>query len=415
MAVGTLVFDQCSYRNVLCLGPHPGRGRPQDVQAPGQHPRADPADGPARRRRAALVHARPAARPGRPAGSATRRSRRSRRKRCCTYWTGRRSSRCTRAPTTGRRRRRTRRRAEPAVLDRWALSELHRLVRRGRRGAGELRHPAGRQAARRRTSTTCRTGTCAAPAGASGMATRPRWPPCTSACRRLTRLLAPLVPFVTERVWQDAVRGDPARRTRCTWPRGRRPTRALVDAQLAEQVGLVRRLVELGRAARAESGVKTRQPLGPRADLGRPAGPRCPTQLRDPGRRRAQRRRTGRAGRRPAASWSSIAVKPNFRALGRRFGKRTQPVANAIAAADPTGSRRAAAGAASVEVEGEPIESAPTRSSSPRPRGRAGRWPRPAPRRWRSTWRSPTSCGWPAWLRDVVRLSRTPARTPASR
>ena len=58
MAVGTLVFDRSSYENVLCLGPHPGRGRPQDDQAPRQHPRADPADGPARRRRGALVHGR---------------------------------------------------------------------------------------------------------------------------------------------------------------------------------------------------------------------------------------------------------------------------------------------------------------------------------------------------------------------
>ncbi len=37
---------------------HHGRGRPQDVQAPRQHPRADPADGRARRRRGALVHGR---------------------------------------------------------------------------------------------------------------------------------------------------------------------------------------------------------------------------------------------------------------------------------------------------------------------------------------------------------------------
>ena len=37
-------------------GSHPGRGRPQDEQAPGQHPRADAADGRARRRCAALVH-----------------------------------------------------------------------------------------------------------------------------------------------------------------------------------------------------------------------------------------------------------------------------------------------------------------------------------------------------------------------
>ncbi len=37
---------------------HPGRGRPQDVQAPRQHPRADAADGGARRRRGAVVHGR---------------------------------------------------------------------------------------------------------------------------------------------------------------------------------------------------------------------------------------------------------------------------------------------------------------------------------------------------------------------
>ena len=42
MAVGTLVFDQSSYRNVIVPRPHPGRGRPQDEQAPGQHPGAHP-------------------------------------------------------------------------------------------------------------------------------------------------------------------------------------------------------------------------------------------------------------------------------------------------------------------------------------------------------------------------------------
>ena len=40
MAIGTLVFEKSSYENVLCPGPHPRRGRPQDEQAPGQHPRA---------------------------------------------------------------------------------------------------------------------------------------------------------------------------------------------------------------------------------------------------------------------------------------------------------------------------------------------------------------------------------------
>ena len=40
MAVGTLVFDRSSYGNVRLPRPHPRRGRPQDEQAPGQHPGA---------------------------------------------------------------------------------------------------------------------------------------------------------------------------------------------------------------------------------------------------------------------------------------------------------------------------------------------------------------------------------------
>ena len=50
-------------------------------------------------------------------------------------------------------------------------------------------------------------------------------------------------------------------------------------------------------------------------------------------------------------------VKPNFRALGRRFGNRTQAVAAAITAADPAtfaGELRAS-GFTSVLVEGEPV------------------------------------------------------------
>ncbi len=62
--------------------PHPRRGRPQDVQAPGQHPPADPAHGPARRGRGALVHGGPAAPRGRPVASATAPSRRSSARRC---------------------------------------------------------------------------------------------------------------------------------------------------------------------------------------------------------------------------------------------------------------------------------------------------------------------------------------------
>ena len=54
--------------------------------------------------------------------------------------------------------------------------------RRGHRRAGRLRHPARRAPAGRLTSTTCPTGTCAARGAGSGTATPPPCTRCTSAC-----------------------------------------------------------------------------------------------------------------------------------------------------------------------------------------------------------------------------------------
>ncbi|NUS40835.1 MAG: isoleucine--tRNA ligase, partial [Terrabacter sp.] len=78
----------------------------------------------------------------------------------------------------------------------------------------------------------------------------------------VTRLMAPLTPFVTERVWQDLVlpvTPDAPESVHLTdYPV---PDDALVDRGLSSRMALVRRLVELGRAARADASVKTRQPL----------------------------------------------------------------------------------------------------------------------------------------------------------
>ena len=161
--------------------PHPGRGRPEDVQAPGQHPRADPADGRARRRRGALVHGRlrlaVGGAPGRahraagdrPQGAADLLEHRG-------------------VPGALRAHRRlvarrpgTRGRGPPGAGPVGAVRGAP-AGPAGHRGAGGLRHPAHRRAARRRTSTTCPTGTSGARAAGSGTATRPRWRPCTSAC-----------------------------------------------------------------------------------------------------------------------------------------------------------------------------------------------------------------------------------------
>jgi len=128
---------------------------------------------------------------------------------------------------------------------------------------------------------------------------------------------------------------------------------ALVDDQLAAQVALVRRLVELGRAARTESKVKIRQPLG-RALISAPGWTALPDELKDEV--RAELNIVALASLSDADELVELSVKPNYRELGRRFGKRTQTVASAIAAMEPTAFVAAyREGTATVDVDGETL------------------------------------------------------------
>ncbi|MDX2702642.1 isoleucine--tRNA ligase [Streptomyces sp. PA03-6a] len=171
----------------------------------------------------------------------------------------------------------------------------------------------------------------------------------------VTRLMAPLMPFITERVWQDLVvpvtPGAPGSVHLAGWPT---VDEALVDPVLSDQMALVRRLVELGRATRAESGVKTRQPLS-RALVAASGFEALGEELR------AQI-----AEELNVASLASLSevggslvdttAKANFRALGKRFGKGVQAVAKAVAECDAAAlSLALREGNASVLVDGEPV------------------------------------------------------------
>ncbi|MGA6153391.1 isoleucine--tRNA ligase [Stenotrophomonas sp. NPDC087984] len=175
----------------------------------------------------------------------------------------------------------------------------------------------------------------------------------------VTRLMAPLVPFITERVWQDlvvpVVPEAPASVHLTTWPE---PDRSMIDPALSAQMALVRRLVELGRATRAESGVKTRQPLS-RALVAAAGFETLGAELR------AQIEEELNVS--SLASLSEVGgslvdttAKANFRALGKRFGKGTQPVAKAIAEAEAAAlSLALREGNASVLVDGETVALSP--------------------------------------------------------
>src|SRR3954452_20809294 len=172
----------------------------------------------------------------------------------------------------------------------------------------------------------------------------------------LTRLLAPFVPFITESVWQAVVTpmqsDGPDSVHLASWPQ---PEAAYIDADLIPQMRLVRRLVELGRAARASSKVKTRQPLA-RALVSAPGfdalGPELLNEVTDELNVRALESLQG--------ALVDRVVKPNFRALGRQHGKQTAAVAAAIGATDPeTLVESLRSGNATVTVDGNDVTLSP--------------------------------------------------------
>ncbi len=148
----------------------------------------------------------------------------------------------------------------------------------------------------------------------------------------LTLLMAPFTPFVTERVWQALIRPvwpeQPDSVHLARWPK---VDGALVDPVLSEQMSLVRRVVELGRSARAEAKIRTRQPLQSLLVLG--AGwAELPADLHTL--TRAELNVLDEAELDARGEVVDRVAKPNFRSLGRRFGGRTKDVAAAITSAD---------------------------------------------------------------------------------
>ncbi|MFV0452343.1 MAG: DUF5915 domain-containing protein, partial [Propioniciclava sp.] len=148
----------------------------------------------------------------------------------------------------------------------------------------------------------------------------------------VTRLMAPIAPFITERVWQDlvvaAVPGAPASVHLAGWPSA---DTAAIDPELNRAMELTQRLVELGRAARSDAQIRTRQPLSrllvPSASFGRLSEELVAEIAAELNVERVESFAS-------AGDLVDHEAKGNFRALGRRFGKDTPHVAAAIAAGD---------------------------------------------------------------------------------
>ena len=142
----------------------------------------------------------------------------------------------------------------------------------------------------------------------------------------VTQVMAPFTPFITERVWQDLFAGNDVESVHLsTWPQW---SDDQIDDELRDHVALTRRLVELGRAARAASGIKTRQPLS-RALVAANGWAQLPSGLIDQIREEVNVVLVESLS--DTDELVDVSVKANFKSLGARYGKRTPEIAQAIA------------------------------------------------------------------------------------
>jgi isoleucyl-tRNA synthetase len=173
-------------------------------------------------------------------------------------------------------------------------------------------------------------------------------------------LLAPLVPFITDELYENLVRAvDPEAPGSVHLLRFPEPDPDVEDRQLRQVMAAARQLVELGRRARNEARVPVRQPL-------RTAVVTLPRELRahwDEVAPVVAEELNVKHIELPdeAAALATVRLKPNFRELGPTFGPSTPAVARAIEAADAGAVATALReeGTAEISVDGETVSVTP--------------------------------------------------------
>ena len=160
----------------------------------------------------------------------------------------------------------------------------------------------------------------------------------------LSKLLAPLVPFVADEIYENLDGSEPSVHL-CDFPAYDPELR---DEGLEAAMATVREAVELGRAARAQAKVKVRQPLGEVVVVAREAEQAAIERLEALVLDELNVKRLRFVS--DAEELGEWELKPNYRALGPRFGKRMPQVAAAVGALDARSAAATLRGGGSVGV-----------------------------------------------------------------
>lgn len=177
----------------------------------------------------------------------------------------------------------------------------------------------------------------------------------------INRLLAPFVPFMAEDIYQNLVRGletdAPLSVHMCAWPEFDEDRD---DADLLYEIDVVQKVVGLARAARSQSGVRTRQPLS-RLLVRAPDDKAA--QALDGHRDQILEELNVKSMQFIArdAGLVSYRIKPNLPRIGKQYGKLIPHIRKALDAADGAAIATAVASNEefSINVQGESISFGP--------------------------------------------------------
>ena len=224
--------------------------------------------------------------------------------------------------------------ADRSELDRWMLSRLHGTVARATAAldgyepfpaataVAELIDDASNWYVRRSRRRFWRTDPGADPADSLGAQATLH-----EVLVTVARLLAPMTPFLADRMWRDLTGADESDSVHLAdWPDA---DAELVDADLEAGMALARRLSSLGRAARAEAGVKVRQPLARALVYLPPGSPAPPPGVVEDELNVDRVEATDELG-----DVLAYELVPNFKLLGPRIGKRVQDLRAAMSSVD---------------------------------------------------------------------------------
>src|SRR5215208_2825778 len=133
------------------------------------------------------------------------------------------------------------------------------------------------------------------------------------------QVVAPVMPFLADHLWRTLVLDGPDSVHLAGWPDG-----AEADEALLEEMAAVRRVVELGRQARAQSGIKLRQPLRRLVVQGAEGAERYAGEIAD--------ELSVKEVEFGPVEATELRVKPNLPVLGPKLGKELASVRAALEA-----------------------------------------------------------------------------------